>query len=118
MGILNVTPDSFSDGSRFNSVDAALKHTEKMIQSGADIIDIGGESTRPGAEPVELDKGKIGNSLNGKVVFVTGAAGSIGSGLCQQICRYSPAKIILFERAESPLYELDLDLKKKYLPLE
>ena len=48
MGILNVTPDSFSDGGRYNSIDAALKHAEKMIAEGVDIIDIGGESTRPG----------------------------------------------------------------------
>lgn len=48
MGILNVTPDSFSDGGKYNSVDRALKHTEQMIREGADIIDVGGESTRPG----------------------------------------------------------------------
>ena len=48
MGILNVTPDSFSDGGRWNESDAALRHTEDMIGEGADIIDIGGESTRPG----------------------------------------------------------------------
>ena len=48
MGILNVTPDSFSDGGRFNTVENALRHTEQMIKDGADIIDIGGESTRPG----------------------------------------------------------------------
>ena len=48
MGILNVTPDSFSDGGRFNSLDKALKHAEEMIAEGADVIDIGGESTRPG----------------------------------------------------------------------
>lgn len=48
MGILNVTPDSFSDGGRFNQIDAALKHAEEMIADGADVIDIGGESTRPG----------------------------------------------------------------------
>ena len=48
MGILNVTPDSFSDGGKFNQMDAALKHAEQMINDGADIIDIGGESTRPG----------------------------------------------------------------------
>lgn len=47
MGILNVTPDSFSDGSKYNDLDRALKHTEQMINEGADIIDIGGESTRP-----------------------------------------------------------------------
>jgi dihydropteroate synthase len=48
MGILNVTPDSFSDGGKFNHLDTALKHAEEMIRDGADIIDIGGESTRPG----------------------------------------------------------------------
>ena len=48
MGILNVTPDSFSDGGKFNQIDAALKHAEEMIGDGADVIDIGGESTRPG----------------------------------------------------------------------
>ncbi|MCR5837944.1 MAG: dihydropteroate synthase [Lachnospiraceae bacterium] len=48
MGILNVTPDSFSDGGKWNDVDCALFHTEKMIEEGADIIDVGGESTRPG----------------------------------------------------------------------
>lgn len=48
MGILNVTPDSFSDGGRFNQMDAALRHAEEMVRDGADIIDIGGESTRPG----------------------------------------------------------------------
>ncbi len=48
MGILNVTPDSFSDGGKYNSLDAALKHTEEMLNDGAVIIDIGGESTRPG----------------------------------------------------------------------
>ncbi len=52
MGILNVTPDSFSDGGKYNNMDSALKHTEEMIKDGADIIDIGGESTRPGAEKV------------------------------------------------------------------
>lgn len=48
MGILNVTPDSFSDGGRWNNPDAALQHAQQMIEEGADIIDIGGESTRPG----------------------------------------------------------------------
>ncbi len=48
MGILNVTPDSFSDGGNFNEIDKAIKHAKEMIEDGADIIDIGGESTRPG----------------------------------------------------------------------
>lgn len=48
MGILNITPDSFSDGGKFNDLDGALKHTLSMIKEGAEIIDVGGESTRPG----------------------------------------------------------------------
>lgn len=56
MGVLNVTPDSFSDGGRFFSPDEALAQAERMAAEGADIIDIGGESTRPGAEEVPLDE--------------------------------------------------------------
>lgn len=56
MGILNVTPDSFSDGGRFNSLDNALLQAERMIQAGVSIIDIGGESTRPGAPDVSLEE--------------------------------------------------------------
>src|SRR5690606_27193779 len=60
MGILNVTPDSFSDGGTHNHIDAALAHARLMLAQGADILDIGGESTRPGADPVgvqeELDR--------------------------------------------------------------
>ncbi|MGF6601591.1 dihydropteroate synthase [Paraburkholderia sp. GAS448] len=56
MGILNVTPDSFSDGGRFVTRGDALRQAERMLLDGADIIDIGGESTRPGAPPVPLDE--------------------------------------------------------------
>ena len=52
MGILNVTPDSFSDGGKFDQLDVALKHAEQMIAEGADVIDVGGESTRPGHQQV------------------------------------------------------------------
>jgi dihydropteroate synthase len=55
MGILNVTPDSFSDGGKFADVDAAIRHAEQMIADGADIIDIGGESTRPGSKRIDTD---------------------------------------------------------------
>lgn len=55
MGILNATPDSFSDGGKFNEVELALKRVEEMIRQGADIIDVGGESTRPGFTVVEAD---------------------------------------------------------------
>ena len=60
MGILNVTPDSFSDGGKFNKLDAAMRQAERMVAEGADIVDVGGESTRPGAKAVsaqeELDR--------------------------------------------------------------
>lgn len=60
MGILNVTPDSFSDGGRYDKLDAALKHVEEMCRDGMDVLDIGGESTRPGHTPLpaqqELDR--------------------------------------------------------------
>ena len=56
MGILNVTPDSFSDGGQFSTFDDALRQVERMLAEGADLIDIGGESTRPGADPVSLQE--------------------------------------------------------------
>jgi|FEC22Drversion2_1045045.scaffolds.fasta_scaffold00093_4 dihydropteroate synthase len=56
MGILNVTPDSFSDGGRFNRLDAAVAQARKMAAEGADIIDVGGESTRPGYLPIDADE--------------------------------------------------------------
>ncbi|CZF84811.1 Dihydropteroate synthase [Grimontia celer] len=56
MGILNVTPDSFSDGGQFNRLDTALHHAEAMLKAGATILDIGGESTRPGAADVSLEE--------------------------------------------------------------
>jgi len=56
MGILNVTPDSFSDGGYFNRLDRALAHVESMLAAGATLIDVGGESTRPGAEPVSVEE--------------------------------------------------------------
>ena len=59
MGILNVTPDSFSDGGKYNGMDAALKHAEQMIADGVDIIDVGGESTRPGYTKIS-DEEEIG----------------------------------------------------------
>lgn len=71
-----------------------------------------------GRSPINLDKEKIGQYLSGKIVLVTGAGGSIGSGLSRQICRYTPRKLILFERAESPLYEIDLELKKSFGDIE
>ena len=56
MGVVNVTPDSFSDGGEFFAADAALEHCRELLEQGADILDIGGESTRPGAQPVAAEE--------------------------------------------------------------
>lgn len=55
MGVVNVTPDSFSDGGRWLATDAAVAHAEALVAAGADLLDVGGESTRPGARPVDTD---------------------------------------------------------------
>ena len=66
MGILNVTPDSFSDGGKYKNIDDALRHAEKMLEEGADLLDIGGESTRPGHEQIseeeEIKRVEIGRA--------------------------------------------------------
>jgi FlaA1/EpsC-like NDP-sugar epimerase len=67
-----------------------------------------------GREIVRLEKEQIGAYLKDQLVLVTGAGGSIGSELCRQICRFKPQKIILFERAESPLHAIELELKQAY----
>lgn len=56
MGILNATPDSFSDGGKFNHIEKAIQHAKQMVEDGADIIDVGGESTRPGYATVEVEE--------------------------------------------------------------
>lgn len=56
MGIVNATPDSFSDGGRYDDVQSAIAHAERLLKSGADILDVGGESTRPGAQVVPADQ--------------------------------------------------------------
>ena len=67
-----------------------------------------------GREPVKLDEEQIVNSLVGKNILVTGAAGSIGSELCRQIAKFRPKHLILFERAESPLYDLEIELNHHF----
>ena len=71
-----------------------------------------------GRATVNLDEKRIGECLRGQSVVVTGAGGSIGSELCRQICRFGPDKLILFERAESPLYEIDLELRSNCTGVE
>jgi FlaA1/EpsC-like NDP-sugar epimerase len=71
-----------------------------------------------GREIIKLEEEKIGAYLKNLNVLVTGAGGSIGSELCRQICRFKPAKIILFERAESPLHAIELELKARFKNVE
>lgn len=67
-----------------------------------------------GRELIKLDEEQIGAYLKGQSVLVTGAGGSIGSELCRQICRFRPERVVLFERAETPLYEIELELKQSF----
>ena len=73
MGVVNVTPDSFSDGGRFLAADAALEHALTLVREGASIVDIGGESTRPGSEPVSADE-----ELRRVLPVIEALAGSVG----------------------------------------
>ena len=70
MGVVNVTPDSFSDGGRFRSADRAIAHGRRLAEEGAAIVDVGGESTRPGAEPVS-----VGEELERVLPVIEGLAG-------------------------------------------
>src|SRR6266550_5876455 len=72
MGVLNVTPDSFSDGGKFFAAEKAIEHGLKMVADGADIVDVGGESTRPGAEAVSADE-----ELRRIVPVLEGLAGEV-----------------------------------------
>ena len=67
-----------------------------------------------GREVIELDEEKIGSYLKDKSVMITGAGGSIGSELCRQICRFNPKRIVLYERGESALYEIDLEIRQNF----
>jgi len=67
-----------------------------------------------GREVIDLDEEKIGSYLKNKSVMITGAGGSIGSELCRQICRFDPKRIVLYERGESALYEIDLEIRKNF----
>ena len=93
MGIINVTPDSFSDGGQHIRLPAALNHAERLLAEGADILDIGGESTRPGAPPVPLDEERR------RVLPVVEALAA--RGVCVSVDTRHPA--LLRENAEQAL---------------
>jgi FlaA1/EpsC-like NDP-sugar epimerase len=67
-----------------------------------------------GREAVRLDEKGIGAYIEGNCVMISGAGGSIGSELCRQVCRFNPKEVVLYERAESPLYEIELELKRNF----
>jgi len=67
-----------------------------------------------GRKDIRLDEGRVGEYIKERVVLITGAGGSIGSELCRQICRFKPKQILLYERAESPLFEIDLELRTHF----
>lgn len=67
-----------------------------------------------GREPIHLDEAQISNYLKGKRVLVTGAGGSIGSEICRQVARYMPSKLVLFENAETPLFQIEQELSKRF----
>jgi dihydropteroate synthase len=90
MGILNVTPDSFSDGGKFNNLEACLSHANKMLEEGASILDIGGESTRPGAEPIS-DKEEQTRVLP----IIKALAAKTDAILCIDTYRASTAKLAI-----------------------
>jgi len=118
MGVLNVTPDSFSDGGRFASVDGAIEHARQMIADGADLIDIGGESTRPGSRrisaaeqtarvlPVIREVAKLGiaTSVDTTLAPVAAAALDSGAAILNDISAGTedPAMLMLAARWQCP----------------
>ena len=110
MGILNVTPDSFSDGGEHNTHDAAIAHAKSMIEQGAKVIDVGGESTRPGFHPVDADeearrvlpvvralaqKGAI-VSIDTRHVEVAKAAVRVGASIVNDVTGFTDPKMVEF----------------------
>lgn len=110
MGVLNVTPDSFSDGGEHFDTDAAIAHGLAMLDAGADIIDVGGESTRPGFRPVNADeearrvlpvvralaaKGAI-VSIDTRHVEVAKAAVRVGASIVNDVTGFTDPKMVEF----------------------
>ena len=119
MGVLNVTPDSFSDGGRFLDADAAIAHARQMISEGVDVIDIGGESTRPGATPVwegeeadrvvpvidALKESGIPLSIDSRHAFVMDKALMAGAHIINDVSAltYDPDSLSLAANCDAPV---------------
>ncbi len=95
MGVINVTPDSFSDGGNFIAVDAAVEHGLRLIDEGADILDIGGESTRPGAAPVTAEE-----ELHRVIPVIKGLAGKTSAAISIDTSKASVARAAVEAGAE------------------
>jgi dihydropteroate synthase len=95
MGVLNVTPDSFSDGGKFFDIDSAIRHGISMAEEGADIIDVGGESTRPGSEPVPAQE-----EIKRVIPVITGLAGRINIPISVDTSKAEVARKALSAGAE------------------
>jgi len=90
MGVLNVTPDSFSDGGQFLDPDTAVRHAQEMVAAGATVIDIGGESTRPGSQPVAPEE-----QIKRVVRVVRGLAGRVSAIISIDTSRAAVAEAAL-----------------------
>jgi dihydropteroate synthase len=101
MGIVNVTPDSFSDGGEFLQADAAIAHARELLAEGADILDVGGESTRPGAEPVsrEEELRRVLPVLEGIATWGFPAAGADGSLTAKPLVSIDTSKALVARAA-------------------
>lgn len=108
MGIVNVTPDSFSDGGQFFDTDKAIKHAKRLAKEGADIIDIGGESTRPGSDPVTLEE-----EMRRVIPVIEGIAGEVKVPISIDTCKSKVAKAALDNGASiiNDISALRFDLK-------
>ncbi len=123
MGVLNVTPDSFSDGGRFLDVDAALRQAERLIAGGAHLLDVGGESTRPGSDPVpaEVQRARVVPvieavtrrfeapvSVDTTSAEVAAAALDAGAAIVNDISafRFDPAMLALLARTGAPAFAM------------
>ena len=95
MGVINVTPDSFSDGGNFIAVDAAVEHGLRLAEEGADILDIGGESTRPGAAPVTAEE-----ELHRVIPVIEGLAGKTSAAISIDTSKASVARAAVEAGAE------------------
>ena len=111
MGILNVTPDSFSDGGQFNAIDKAVAHCQEMIEAGATIIDIGGESTRPNADAVATDE-----EIKRVVPVVTAIRQQLGNDIWLSIDTSNPEVIQAAFEAGADIWNDVRALKRKGAP--